>query len=206
MAKKENTKIIVVAHHKGGVGKTTIAVNLAHTYVHDLKLKVALVDLDTQGSSKRLASFNNLYTSDEAFNPYEYDIVINDTPPYLSDELFKVMKSADLVIVPARPNPADLDTLPDTIALIERAKLQNPKLQAALVISQLDRRNSMWDDLKPYFLKLDIPLLVCQVENRVSYARSLIDDDGIFSQDDKKAQQEMSNLVIEINKLLNIKY
>ena len=41
-------KIIAVSHQKGGVGKTSLTVNLALCYAYDLK--VGVIDTDLQGS------------------------------------------------------------------------------------------------------------------------------------------------------------
>jgi chromosome partitioning protein len=46
-------KIIAVSHQKGGVGKTSLTVNLALCYSYDLK--VAVIDTDLQGSLQGIA-------------------------------------------------------------------------------------------------------------------------------------------------------
>ena len=44
------TKIVMIGNHKGGVGKTTLAVNLAAYFEKRLSKRVLIVDLDYQGS------------------------------------------------------------------------------------------------------------------------------------------------------------
>jgi len=60
-------KVLAIANHKGGVGKTTTAVNLT-ACLAEKECSVLLVDLDPQGNA----------TSHLGYNPNDFDLTIND--------------------------------------------------------------------------------------------------------------------------------
>jgi len=67
-------KVIAVANQKGGVGKTTTAVNLSSCVAFREK-KVLLIDLDPQGNATTGLGINKNETELSS-----YDVLINDTP------------------------------------------------------------------------------------------------------------------------------
>ena len=67
-------KIIAVVNQKGGVGKTTTAVNLTAA-LHDLGLKVLLCDFDPQANAS-----SGLGVDKRKIKHSIYDVIINDIP------------------------------------------------------------------------------------------------------------------------------
>lgn len=67
-------KIIAVVNQKGGVGKTTSAVNLTAA-LHELGLKVLLCDFDPQANAT-----SGLGIDKRKIKASVYDVTINDTP------------------------------------------------------------------------------------------------------------------------------
>ncbi|BAZ05625.1 ParA family protein [Calothrix sp. NIES-3974] len=119
-------KIIVILNGKGGVGKTTTAVNLAATFAEDSQ--VLLVDTDIQASaswwfkrSQQGMGFDLSFEKDPTLLSQlrritSYDLVIVDTPPALhSSALLTVVKSADYLVLPSPPAPMDLTVLVETV-------------------------------------------------------------------------------------------
>lgn len=103
---------VLVAHTKGGVGKTTTAVHLAAA-LHETGTPAVLVDLDTNPAALDYASHGRLpmpvlgiREGREALEQHEAHVVI-DAPARPGDaQLLAFARDVDLVVIPTPP--ADL--------------------------------------------------------------------------------------------------
>ena len=86
-------KIIAIANQKGGVGKTTTAVNLSACIAEKGK-RVLLIDLDPQGNST-----SGLGVDKTKVEQSVYDIIINDVP--LDDTVVPTVQK-NLFLVPSQ--------------------------------------------------------------------------------------------------------
>ena len=123
-------QIITLAAQKGGVGKTTLAVNLA-VAAQAAGIRTALFDLDPQESAtawseRREAELPHVEPIsarrlDQAIDAAEangFALTIIDTPPAAGAEAAAAAQRADLVVIPCRPSLIDLDAIKRTAQLI----------------------------------------------------------------------------------------
>ena len=91
-------KVMALMNQKGGVGKTTMAFNLAHAFAHQGK-KVLCIDMDPQ------ANFTSLFGIEEKDRLHIHHLLVNSlkelkalhTPAMLNDVLIKTEDGIDLI-------------------------------------------------------------------------------------------------------------
>jgi chromosome partitioning protein len=126
-------KHIALVAQKGGVGKTTIAVNLA-VAAQKSGVRTALFDLDQQESAVIWAdrratedlhveflTERRLAEALRAADAQGFALSVIDTPPAAGPQAYTAAQAADLVLIPCRPSLVDLDAIKRTAQLVKSA-------------------------------------------------------------------------------------
>ncbi|MCD8739104.1 ParA family protein [Mucilaginibacter roseus] len=193
-------KIITIAHQKGGVGKSTLAINLA-LFFRD-QLSVALVDTDLQGSLYHIREdFPDMVIIGadklEDIQKLSYDLIIVDTPPYLSNRLPELFRYSDFILVPTKAGFFDVMAIRSTLALIREAQKLSPHVKAGIVFNMVKPRSGITREVAELLQSMGMPLLNTRVHDRVSIARSSMTA-GILNSTDSRAKEEIMALTEEV--------
>lgn len=206
--------ILLVGAEKGGVGKSTIATNLA-VHLASEGIDVVLLDTDTQATCARFverryetAATPELHcvqrTGDVAPALRDlstrYQVVIVDAGGRDSKELRTAAAVADLLLTPVRASQADLETLPKVNELIGLARGFNPNLQAYAVLSMAPTNPMIRevDDARKLLADLDqIQLADTVIRDRKAYRDALLAGRGVVEMDNGQAKAEIQLLAQE---------
>ena len=160
--------VVAVANPKGGVGKSTLATNIAG-YFASHGHAVMLGDVDRQQSSRlwlglRSPSARPISTWEISADliakpPKGATHVVLDTPAGLHGKRFnEIMKMADKVIVPLQPSVFDIFATRDFLdQLVENKHYR--RVQIGIVGMRVDARTIAADKLQEFVATLGLPVL-----------------------------------------------
>jgi len=171
---------IAVTNLKGGSGKTTTSMYLAHALTLDGP--TLLVDADPQGSALSWSEaaddlpfptvslpVKNLHRQLDSIAA-AYDHVVIDTPPGHPAITASAAQAVDLAIVPVQPSILDLDRIDATIELIRDAQVLNEGLRIVVLLTRVTSGTKSQRDIRQVLTEDGLMVLETEIPQRQSVA------------------------------------
>ncbi len=179
--------IVALLNQKGGVGKTTLALNLAGRWAAQRR-RVVLVDADPQASALDWAQARAHAGLPRAFGvvglPRDtlhrevpdlargVDHLVIDGPPRVAALMRSALLAADLVLAPVQPSPLDGWASEEMLRLIEEALVYRPGLRARFVLNRRLARTVIARDTAAALADQEIGALRTSIGQRVVFAEA----------------------------------
>jgi len=208
--------ILTVGNTKGGVGKTTLAVNLAIARALQGR-DVWLVDGDRQGTAQTAISIRSeagtqpgiacaTYPDGPTLRAQvkqqaaKFDDIIIDAGGRDSSALRAALVLSDVLLVPIQPRSYDVWALNDIAVLVDEARSVRDGLRAVAILNCADPGESSTDNLEAAAAVGDVPqfeYLATPIRRRKAFANAAGAGLSVLEQKpmDKKAVEELNALV-----------
>lgn len=208
--------IVTVGNTKGGVGKTTLAVNLAIARAMTGR-DVWLIDADRQGTAQTAISIR----ADSGQQPGiacatypdgptlraqvqqqvgKFDDIIIDAGGRDSTALRAALVLSDVIVVPFQPRSYDVWALNDIAALIDEARSVRDNLRAVAILNCADSGETSTDNADAAAAVADVPqfeYLATPIRRRKAFANAAGAGLSVLELKpaDKKASAELNALI-----------
>jgi chromosome partitioning protein len=203
--------IIALLNQKGGVGKTTLSVNLAAALALSGR-RTLLVDADPQGSAldwQAARQGETLFPVVGMAKPTvhkdvpglaaSYEHVVIDGPPRANDLAKSAILAADLVVIPVQPSPYDVWAAEEIVKLFNEVALYKQGLKALFAINRKIGNTAIGRDVAAALKSYPFPLAATAISQRVVFAESAASGLSVLEAEPKgPAAKEIRSLIREL--------
>ena len=177
--------IVSLINQKGGVGKTTAAVNLA-SGLAEAGNRILVVDADPQGSVVQWqsiadgAEFEVLHLPSPQLSKElktvsrRYDHIVVDSPPAIEDITRAAIEVSNLAIIPIAPSPLDIWSSKETIALVNTLGKKYRKLNAKILIYRKIPGTRLGKEARDAMGSYDLDILATEISQRIVFVEAMI--------------------------------
>jgi chromosome partitioning protein len=208
--------LTTIGNEKGGVGKSTIACNLA-VEATLAGLKVLLIDSDIQQSSMDFRAIRAENNSLPQFNAaaitkntihkdvasfQNFDLIIIDAGGRDTEVFRSSLLACDRLLIPVLPSQYDIWATQGTIEVLEEAR-SFKNINASFILNQVITNTIIEKETIEALKKFQIPIFNTKLHSRVAFKKSIMEGMGVSEYESNgRAAQEIKSLWEEIANLL----
>jgi chromosome partitioning protein len=202
--------IVAFVNQKGGVGKTTLAINLAAALKRK-NVRVLLIDTDPQGTALQWKSLEGNIAfevehlprpiSRAEIQPFlpNHDYIIVDTPPAIGQISRSVLELADLAVIPLAPSPLDIWASRRTAEMIEEASKKNKAMKGKLLIYRRIAQTRLGREARDALNEFGLEVFETEICQRIAYVEAMLSGVSVMQYSPSSAAaEEMESLCKEV--------
>jgi len=216
-------QIVSFLNQKGGVGKTTLTVNVADALARQHGKRTLLIDADPQGSAVDWGAVRNQkhnendgdilfpvvsLTTDAIQKEIkllarDFDCVCIDGPPRINKVVAATIMASDLVLIPIQPSAYDVWATAEINEMIDYSKEQKPALKTAFVINSKIKNSVLGRDVHEALAEYSLPIMNTEICNSMAFKRSASEGKSVLQTAPKSpAAEEVTKLTTEVLEIL----
>lgn len=213
-------KVLSFVQMKGGAGKTTLCSNIASTLSDSGKVLIIDTDVpqcslktwfEIRGENYVIENLDVLVAKNVAHlqklvrdNVKDYDYILIDGHPRITNLTRAVILLSDLVLIPMAPSQVEVWSTKHLAEIVEEAKQINKNLEARICWNRYRvRTNSAEDVVSKAKKALNLEDFPTKLGNRVAYLDSFADGLTVAEWHDPAAKLEIWALTSSIERLLS---
>lgn len=183
-------KIISFVNRKGGCGKSSLICLLSLYWAERKEKRVAVRDLDRQGSSKAFVRLMNhpciaLYERGK-----DADYLLVDTPGGVrKKDLTELVEISDLIVIPLSLSPTDFRSSAETAQLISAPE------KSRLLFNQVNVQTSAFKERESFATAIGLKSLDSYLSKRIAFTYALAEGWKVMN---PKATAELEQLAKEV--------